>query len=111
VVLDASDVEPVDATSIVDQIPRASELPLETAIYVLPMAVAPRRGIARWFGHRSIPVSREVRCGALLLRGYVDIRAEKDRASGLDVVYALSSPCSERPPTSPQAQQDQPSTP
>lgn len=111
VLLDASAIDTVEATQIADQIPRAEELPRETAVYVLPVALAPRQGIARWLGDRAVPVSREARCGALLIRGYVGIRAEVDRASGLDLVCAVSSLCVEIQPACPQVQQDPPSTP
>lgn len=65
-------------------IPDAATLPAGAWVFVLPEA-ARSRGLLAAFGKRT--VSRSARCGALLLRGYVDIGAEIDPKSRLDLVF------------------------
>ncbi len=65
-------------------VPDAATLAAGTLVVVLPDP-ARGRGLLGAFGRRT--VSRSARCGALLLRGYVDIRAEIDPQSRLDLVH------------------------
>jgi hypothetical protein len=67
-----------------DPIPDASSLASGMLVFVLPEP-ARTRGILSVFVHRSIP--RRTRCEALLVRGYVDIGAETDATSRLDLVF------------------------
>lgn len=67
-----------------DAVPDAASLAPRTLVVVLPEA-ARSRGLLAAFGKRT--VSRSARCGALLLRGYVDIGAEVDEATRLDLVF------------------------
>jgi hypothetical protein len=72
-----------------DALPEAASLPPGTRLLVLP---DPARGpgILSAFGRRSI--ARSVRCEALLLNGYVDIGAEEDKPSRLDIVLGRVPP-------------------
>jgi hypothetical protein len=83
VTLDVTDADPEDVAAIARQIPDAGSLAPRTRVTVLPIAT--RRGglLRRLLGDARVPVSRAVRCTALLLRGYVDIGADAWRAWGV----------------------------
>ena len=66
------------------EIPEASALASGTLVLVLPEAQK-SRGLLAAFGRKT--VSRSARCGALLLRGYVEIGAEIEPLSKLDLVF------------------------
>jgi hypothetical protein len=68
-------------------VPEAASLPSGTWVIVLPEP-ARGRGLLAAFGRK--PIARATRCGALLLRGYVDIGAEVDPRSKMDLVYGRS---------------------
>jgi hypothetical protein len=111
ILLDASERDLDDASSVAEQIPRAGDLPPATGVYVLSPGIAHRHGLARWLGPRHVRASRAARCGALLMRGYVGIQAGVDPSSGLDIVYGVSSLSSELPPACPQSLRGLASTP
>ncbi len=73
-----------DVTVRLDEIPEASTLASGTRVVVLPDA-ARGRGLLAAFGKKTHP--RSERCGALLLRGYVDIGAEIDPKTKQDLVF------------------------
>ncbi len=75
----------VESPASMDAIPEARSLPTGTLVFVLPEP-ARARGILSAFTRGG--VSRHARCEALLLRGYVDIAAEVDAVSRLDLVFA-----------------------
>lgn len=75
----------VDGEDAMDAIPEATTLPAGTIVIILPDA-SRGRGILAAFGRK--PIARSARCAALLLRGYVEIAAEVDPASRLDLVHA-----------------------
>ena len=78
-----SDTAEVIATSV-DALVPASSLPSGTLVYVLePQSRWP--GLLSAFGKQLVP--RHARCTALMLAGYVDIGAEADRTSRLDLVF------------------------
>jgi hypothetical protein len=85
VLLDAPPENGRAITSIAEQVPLASSLPSGTAVFVLGAAPS-AHGLWRLFG-RTAPVARTVRCTALLVRGYVEIGAGIDEASGADVAW------------------------
>lgn len=66
----------------VDAVPEAASLPSRTLVFVLPDTRG--TGLLSAFGRKSAP--RHARCAALLHAGYVEITAEIDAASRLDVV-------------------------
>jgi len=74
----------VTSEDALDEIPEASALDPSTLVFVLPEPVK-RGGLLSAFGRRTI--SRSARSGALLVRGYVDIGAEVDDATRLDLVF------------------------
>jgi hypothetical protein len=74
----------VTSDTSMEEIPQASSLPPGTLVFVLPEPARPK-GILSAFGRRALP--RHARSGALLLRGYVDIGAEVDATSHLDLVF------------------------
>jgi hypothetical protein len=74
----------VTSETSLDELPEASSLSPQTLVVVLPEP-AKRGGLLAAFGRRT--VSRRARCGALLVRGYVDIGAEVDPASRLDLAF------------------------
>jgi hypothetical protein len=67
-----------------DAVPEAGALPPGTLVLVLPEAER-GRGLFEAFGRRT--VSRAARCGALLVRGYVELGAEVEPKSKLDLVF------------------------
>lgn len=76
-----------DVHAVAESLPDSASLPPGTAIIVLAES-APSRGFLGAlgaFGARKL--DRATRAGALLARGYVDLGAEVDAASQLDVVY------------------------
>lgn len=111
ILIDGKTVDVNDSRAIADQIPLAGELPPETIVYVLPIAVALRRNPMRWLGTRQMRVSREARCEALLIRGYVGIRAGIEPLSKMDLTCAVSSLCSVTQQASQLSPTDQPLTP
>jgi hypothetical protein len=92
VLLDASGIDVDDPAQIVDQLPPAAELPPATHVFVLGSA-ARRRDMLRWIGVRMTPVARATRCTALVARGYVDVGAGIDEASGADLAWGVTAPC------------------
>jgi len=81
--LDATEADVQVPVAVVDQIPSAQTLPRGTRVVVAPTAM--RRGgvLRRLLRQGSVPVSRAVRCTALLVRGYVDIGADDGAAWGI----------------------------
>ncbi len=72
------------ANEAAPHVPEAGSLPGGTWVIVLPEP-ARGRGLLAAFGRK--PIARAARAGALLLRGYVDIGAEVDPRSKMDLVY------------------------
>jgi len=89
VLLDAAAGDLANLALVADQIPSAETLPLATPVVVLG---EPAHSALSWrrFGLRKRKVARAPRCGALLVRGYVDIGAGLDRATGGDIVWGWS---------------------
>jgi hypothetical protein len=77
----------VASESAMEAIPEAAALAKRTLVFVLPEPTK-ARGILSAFAR--VGLTRRARSEALLLRGYVDIGAEVDKASRLDVVYGYS---------------------
>ena len=75
--------------SIAERIPAASELSEGTAVVILGSAGRGRGLVAKLFG-KNDPVPRALRASALLVRGYRDIAASVDEASGHDLVTGLA---------------------
>ena len=76
-----------DVQTVAESLPEPASLPPGTTIVVLAEA-APSSGFfgaLGAFGGRKL--DRATRAGALLARGYVDLGAEVDPASQLDVVF------------------------
>ncbi len=92
VLLDGERCDTADPAEVAAQIPRAAELPPATPAFVLGVAIGARRWL-RWIGLGSVAVPRASRCAALIARGYVDVMAGTDDATGADVVWGFSSPC------------------
>jgi hypothetical protein len=80
--LDATEVDVEEPGAVAGQIPLASTLEPRTRV-VVP-GTATRRGgvLRRLLGQQRVPVSRAVRCTALLVRGYVDVGARDDETWG-----------------------------
>jgi hypothetical protein len=91
VLLDAAAGDLADLAVIADQIPSANTLPSTTPVIVLGEAGRSNGGWSRLlFRLRKRNVERVPRCGALLVRGYVDIGAGLDPATGGDIVWGWS---------------------
>ena len=78
VTLSATDADMEDPAQVAAQLPAANTLDAGAAVLVEPGAVQKRGLLRRVLGDRRVPVSKAVRCTALLARGYVDIAAEGD---------------------------------
>lgn len=87
VLLDVETTAIDDPAAVAAQIPHARERPPGSAIFVLAAAPDGRSLIRRWLGPRPQTVSRAARCAALLARGYVELGAGADPASGKDVAW------------------------
>jgi hypothetical protein len=76
-----------DVHAVAQELPDPASLPPGTAVFVLAEAAASGGffGALGAFGGRKL--DRATRSGALLARGYVDLGAEVDAASQLDVVF------------------------
>ena len=92
VLLDASGIDVNDPEQIAEQLPLAADLPPATFVFVLGSA-ARARGVLRWIGLRTTPVTRAARCTALVARGYVGVGGGVDDATGDDLVWGLTAPC------------------
>jgi hypothetical protein len=83
--LDAQTADLRSVPSVAAQVPLASELAGGTLVVLLPTA-SQRRSLLRWFA-AAVAIPRAVRCSALLARGYVDIGAGTDQATGADLAW------------------------
>jgi hypothetical protein len=83
--LDATGSDLAAVGDVAGQIADARSLPPRTAVVVLGTAARRPSGWRRILGAQRVPVAREVRCAALLVRGYVDIGA------GAEVAWGWSS--------------------
>ena len=90
VLLDANDADLDEASAVVEQIPRADTLPPGTPVLVLGTAARAGSWWRRLLGGRRVLVARAPRCGALVARGYVDVGASADAASGDDITWGWS---------------------
>jgi hypothetical protein len=86
VLLDATNADVGEAAAVAPQVPAASTVAPGTRVFVLGHAMRLRRGIGRWLGRGAEPVTRAVRCAALVARGYTGVGALTDE-SGADLVY------------------------
>jgi hypothetical protein len=80
--LDATGADMEDPATVGRQIPDPATLHGGTAVVVEAIAARKRGLLQRVLGDKRIPVSRSVRCTALLARGYVDIAADGDATWG-----------------------------
>jgi hypothetical protein len=91
VLLVASAGDLANVAVVAAQIPSAETLLLSTPVVVLGEVARTSGSWNRlFFGLRKRSVARAPRCGALLARGYVDIGAALDPATGSDVVWGWS---------------------
>jgi hypothetical protein len=67
-----------------DAIPEASALAPRTLVFVLP---EPTRARGIFSAFVRVGLTRRARSEALLLRGYVDIGADRDKVTRLDLVF------------------------
>ncbi len=83
VTLDVTNADPEDVSAVASQIPDPKTLPPRTRVTV--PAIATRGGglLRRLLGETKVPVSRAIRCTALLVRGYVGVGADTERAWGV----------------------------
>jgi hypothetical protein len=84
----ALDLDPDDdsVAVVAAALPSPAELPPNAIVLVLPTRPPPRGLLARL--RTPPPISRAHRASALLARGYVDIEADVDPKSGMDLVWA-----------------------
>ncbi len=75
-------------SDVAEQVPGASTLASGTAVFVLG-AAANRNRLWRLLG-RGVRVTRATRCTALLVKGYVEIGAGIDKASGHDLAWGFA---------------------
>jgi hypothetical protein len=85
--LDATKSGLATVAEVAEQIPDAQGLPERTPIVVLGTAVRAPSGWRRLLGAPRVPVAHELRCSALLVRGYVDIGGDAEA----DVAWGWSS--------------------
>jgi hypothetical protein len=87
--LDEQRGDPRALAEVVAQLPRASSLAPGTLVVILGTA-ANERPFWRLFA-RGAEVPRAARCSALVARGYVDIGAGLDEATGADLAWGRST--------------------
>jgi hypothetical protein len=87
VVLDAAGLEVDEASGVASQLPLASALPAGAAVIVFGAAAGPRHFWNRLLWGGTIPVSRAARCGALIMRGYVEVGAGRDETTNADLAW------------------------
>jgi hypothetical protein len=86
--LDLRGADAHSAAAVAGQVPLASDLSPGAPLFVLGTAAV---GDSIWqMFARGAAVPRAIRCGALLARGYVDIGAGVDEATGADLVWGSS---------------------
>jgi hypothetical protein len=88
ILLDVRGRSTCTAADVAGQLPLASTLPPGTPVVVLG-AAANDSPLWRLFA-RGFPVSRAARCSALIARGYVDVGAGVDVATGADLAWGTS---------------------
>jgi hypothetical protein len=82
------------AMQIAAELPSQSSLPAGTLVVVLGDASPSGGFVKRLLKRDREPVSRAARATALLARGFTEIGAAHDEASGHDLVWGFTSPCS-----------------
>ena len=87
VLLDATALDRGDAAAVALQLPAAATLPAGTLVVVSGAALRGAGLVGRLFRGATTPVSRAARCGALVARGYVDVGADVDPATKIDVAW------------------------
>jgi len=90
VLVDATHFDGDEVQAVATQIPLASDLPPGSPVFVLGTAVVAARSWRAILGPRRAPVSRAVRCSALLARGYVDIGCARPMPRGDDLAWGWS---------------------
>jgi hypothetical protein len=73
VLLDATEADVRDVATVASQLPDPSSVEPGAPVFVFASAVRVPLGWRRLLGARRVPVPLAVRCGALLVRGYVEI--------------------------------------
>jgi hypothetical protein len=86
VLLDATEADVRDVATVASQLPEPAKIASGAPIFVLPAAVRVATGWRRILGQRRVAVPLDVRCGALLVRGYVNIGSAREGAT--EVVWA-----------------------
>jgi hypothetical protein len=71
-----SDLEQIGR--LVDELPDPATLPPGSWVMLSPGAPARTGGLSGFFARKPRPMKLAVRCSALLLRGYTDIRADAE---------------------------------
>ncbi len=87
IVLDATDLEIDEVGGVAKQLPLASTLPPGASLVVFGVAVGAQHFWNRFLGGGTVPVSRAARCGALIVRGYVDVGAGRDETTHADLAW------------------------
>lgn len=90
VLVDATHFDGDEVQTVAAQIPPSSDLPPGSPVFVLATGVVAARSWRVLLGPRRAPVSRAVRCSALLARGYVDIGCDEPVARGDDLAWGWS---------------------
>jgi hypothetical protein len=90
VLLDAATLGPGDVAAVADQLPAATTLPPRTALVVFGVPSGGGGILGKLLGGGPA-VSRAIRCGALIARGYVDVGAAVDEATKSEIAWGYSS--------------------
>jgi hypothetical protein len=88
--LDAATLGPGDVAAVADQLPAATTLPPRTALVVFGVPSGGGGILGKLLGGGPA-VSRAIRCGALIARGYVDVGAAVDEATKSEIAWGYSS--------------------
>jgi hypothetical protein len=86
VLLDATEADVRDVATVASQLPEPTKVAPGAPIFVLAAAVRVATGWRRILGQRRVPVPLDVRCGALLVRGYIHIGTAREGTT--EIVWA-----------------------
>ncbi|MCL2447464.1 MAG: hypothetical protein FWD17_00800 [Polyangiaceae bacterium] len=90
VLIDATQGDIQNVANVAAQLPDPSSLDPGAPVFVYPSAVRVRKGWRRILGTRRVPIPVAVRCGALLVRGYVEIGTSNAGPRGITWGYCPS---------------------
>jgi hypothetical protein len=91
VLIDATDIDVRNVAAVAAQLPDPVDIAPGAPVVVFGTAERTPRGWLRWLGTGRVAIARDVRCAALLVRGYVDIGCATLTNAGGELSWGLAA--------------------